>query len=1530
MKTISSQFRFLFAAVLMLASLAHSSAAQAADSWNMWSDREPTITKAYAQCLAWAMGTTAPYTNGYTNNVKFDGCALGVEPGSGVAAIVARMHGTGDITTPDIGFAYFFFDAGCASPLAWDAGSNLCKDPTTPRKKNAGKPAFPDKGIAEPINAANGNSYSFKTEYQGTGPFPLEFTVAYNSSGSTYNLQGSAPGSPLDNLMGVNRIHNYAISVQTYIAGQALVTRPDGNAETFTQSGSTWVAESNNPATLIQTVDGQGVPTGWEHHCPNGTVEYFRADGLLSKIVNRAGLAQTLTYSATTGLLSSVTDPNGRSLIFSYDTNYLLTRLDLPDGQHLEFTYDSPWIYLANLTSVKYPDGTTVSYLYNESGYVTLNQPLTDYDPHALTGVIDEKGNRYLSTKFLDGGWGKIANINYLGSGVDQYTLSYSSGTATITSPLGETDTRAYQPILGQLKLTSRTRNCSGCTAKTATYTYDAQGRPDVFTDYAGTTTDSDYDAVTGLLAQKIDSANNAATKRTTTFTWNTTLREPTERFIYDNAGVAKTRMQWTYNSRGQVLTQSEVHPITGSALHTTAFTYCESTDVTAGTCPLVGLLTQVLGPITAPDNTSYTYYANDDSTCATAPTTCPHRKGDLWKVTNALGHITTYLTYDGAGRPLTVSDANGVISEFQYSPRGWMTKVIVHGLVDNSSSDDAITAVDYEATGTVSKVTQPDGDFLSYTYDAAHRLTDVTDNFGNSIHYTLDVAGNRTKEDTKDPGSVLKHTQSRVFDQLGRLQKTLNAASQATLITYDVNDNVDLVSDPLNHTANQDVDALNRPTQTTQDVGGLNVLTKYQYDARDDLTQVTDPKNLNTVYTYNGYNDLTTVVSPDTGTTTYVYDNAHNRTSQVDARNVTTNYAYDLLYRLSSVTYPATSALNVTYTYDTVNAACLSGESYAKGHLTKFTDSTGNTQFCYDRFGNLTRKVQLNGAITQTTLFEYTLGGRLLSVTYPSGAKATYGRNADGQVTSVQLTINGVTSTLVSSVGYYPYGPISQLTFGNARVLTRTFDQDYAPTAINDPGSDSIHAGLNLILTPDAIDNISSLVSTLNGAPTTRNYSYDGLNRLKVATTPNTPSLDENFTYDGTGNRLSKQIGTAGAQAYVYPSTSHKLTSIAGGTARTYDADGNILTEGAGSGALAFTYDDRGRVVENKIAGVVNRDFKYNARGERLAKIDPTNSANNVNFVYDESGHLLGDYNNTGGTLHEYVWLDDTLVGVIAASDGSTSKFEYVETDQAGTPRAVIDPVRNVAIWRWSVTGSTFGDHVPDQDADANGVTWGFQLRYPGQYYDGGSGLPYYNYFRDYESGTGRYVESDPIGLNGGISTYGYVGGNPLIETDSFGLDGSNFYNPTYHSDQVMAGPKLTNCESNSMMKFGLGFVPVLGIGASFIEVEPDVPNTTQPSTFVDSPVPGAAAGLADVTAQGAKFYARSANAADNLAIKAIIKKGGSRVGKAVGARVAAIAGRKMLVSGAELGGRAFGLLGGLLGIPDFIDDMSKCGCSK
>ena len=107
---------------------------------------------------------------------------------------------------------------------------------------------------------------------------------------------------------------------------------------------------------------------------------------------------------------------------------------------------------------------------------------------------------------------------------------------------------------------------------------------------------------------------------------------------------------------------------------------------------------------------------------------------------------------------------------------------------------------------------------------------------------------------------------------------------------------------------------------------------------------------------------------------------------------------------------------------------------------------------------------------------------------------------------------------------------------------------------------------------------------------------------------------------------------------------------------------------------------------------------------------------------------------------------------------------------DHLGTPRAITtSDATNTKVWEWS-NSDPFGNNLPNEDPTATGSSFKYNLRFPGQYFDQETGT-HYNYFRDYDPGTGRYIESDPVGLGAGLSIYAYVGGNPLIGIDPLGL---------------------------------------------------------------------------------------------------------------------------------------------------------------
>jgi RHS repeat-associated protein len=242
----------------------------------------------------------------------------------------------------------------------------------------------------------------------------------------------------------------------------------------------------------------------------------------------------------------------------------------------------------------------------------------------------------------------------------------------------------------------------------------------------------------------------------------------------------------------------------------------------------------------------------------------------------------------------------------------------------------------------------------------------------------------------------------------------------------------------------------------------------------------------------------------------------------------------------------------------------------------------------------------------------------------------------------------------------------------------------------------------------------------------------------------------------DANGNRKSL-TSDRGTDVYTVDPDSNRLSSIsiAGAQPRTYRYDnaGNVLSDGING----FEYDGRGRLISATNAQGTT-EYRINGLGQRVAKLG---AGTGSYFVYDEAGRLVGEYNLRGGLVQEIVYLDDMPVAVLR-HDG---RF-FVFPDHLGTPRAIADTSGKV-VWRWD--GDPFGATPPSEDS-----TFTYNLRFPGQYFDEETGL-FHNYFRDYDPQTGRYIQADPIGLEGGINPYLYAEGNPLTFIDPYGLGALN-----------------------------------------------------------------------------------------------------------------------------------------------------------
>ena len=532
------------------------------------------------------------------------------------------------------------------------------------------------------------------------------------------------------------------------------------------------------------------------------------------------------------------------------------------------------------------------------------------------------------------------------------------------------------------------------------------------------------------------------------------------------------------------------------------------------------------------------------------------------------------------------------------------------------------------------------------------------------------------------------------------------------------------------------------------------NTKTTYTYDALDRVTQVTDPSGLNTTYQYDGLSDPTSLTSPDTGLTARTYDAAGNVLTATDANGNTVTYTYDASDRRLSASY-ADSTQNVVYTYDEANSVTGCTTSYPIGHLTRVVENAVTTVFCYNAQGFVNQVSQTVGGHTDVTSYTRSPGGKILSITHPSGNQVTYTYDANGRVSGVTATTGSGTTTVVSNVTYLPFGPVSGYTLGNGQAVTRTYDANYRLTDLTSPA-------FALHVARDAMGNITAIGNSAGANPATETYSYDPLYRLTAVTEADGSTL-ESVTYNQTGDRLTKTGSGLATGAYSYNPNTHQLVAT-GNAARSVDANGNTTAISQAGSTYGFGYNARNRMAVAQLNQGTIASYSYNANAERVAK---TTNGTTERYNYGPGSQLLSEY---GATNREYVYLDDIPVANLDTQGAATS-VAYVTADELGTPRAVADGSGNT-VWSWAYQGNAWGEQSPI----SSGYT--YNLRFPGQYYDTETGLNY-NVNRDYDSSTGRYVESDPMGLRAGVDTYGYVEGNPIGNFDPLGLVKVNLFGP-------------------------------------------------------------------------------------------------------------------------------------------------------
>ncbi|MGH6638684.1 MAG: Ig-like domain repeat protein [Polaromonas sp.] len=664
-----------------------------------------------------------------------------------------------------------------------------------------------------------------------------------------------------------------------------------------------------------------------------------------------------------------------------------------------------------------------------------------------------------------------------------------------------------------------------------------------------------------------------------------------------------------------------------------------------------------------------------------------------------------------------------------------------------------------------------------------------------------------------------------------------INAGTLTWQYGYDAMGRPTIVLDPNGLSTYTYYDSLGRPIQTQQpaNTGSASpTITSFAYNAADSLTQVTDPRSLATTYTPNGLRQVTAQSSPDSGASQYSYDANGNLLTRADARGKLTQFTYDNLDRLTRVHYPTGADTVLEYDGGTTPTPAATGE------LTKITDASGQTSYTFDALGRKTSKTQTTNGKSFTVGYSWGDSGsaldKLSAITYPSGSRVNYSYDAQGAVSGITVNpvnangagTSGTALPLLSGISLNAESNLTGWTWPSTKTQAISYDSVGQVSGYNlgDPNGAGSSAGVRRTVLRDSAGRITGYSHANNAVavPTLdQAFAYDNLNRLTNATIGATATQ---YSYDATGNRTAKVVsGTS------YPNTiattSNRLTQtqdVLGTATVQHDAAGNIT----GDGVNTYIYSDRGRMATAGNAGGTVT-YSYNALEQRVNKTGPTAliPTGAAYYVYDEAGKLLGEYDANGVPIYETIYLGANPstnlsaqpVGVLkqtGTAAGSTLAVSLynVYADQLGAPRVITRQADEAIVWRWD-TAESFGGTAPNQDPSGLG-TFSYNQRLPGQVFDAETGL-FQNWNREYNARIGRYVQSDPIGLAGGINTFAYVEGNPLSFTDPLGLmgNGANGRRTAPSNGSNPAGVNVTIGGGGSFhTPFGIG----MGIDGGFV----------------------------------------------------------------------------------------------------------------
>jgi RHS repeat-associated protein len=1268
------------------------------------------------------------------------------------------------------------------------------------------KRTLPDGQTDVSVNVANGDAVVTHQDVDVSGRGPdLALGRTYHALTPQNSLFGFGWTSDLDESLTIN-----ADGSRTY-------RDADGGIHIFLPNGSGgYLTSPGLYLTLVQNGDGTYTLKARDQSKVNFTVA-----GLLSSIVDRNGNTLSVTYN---GLLpATVTDAAGRQYTLTM-TNGHVTQMNAPGSRVYAYGYDGN----GNLTTYTDPAGVVTRYDYDGSHRmtkITLND---------LSGGAQDQQTNVATTLTYDTNNRLVQLVDPMGFDVGMsYTIpSDGTGMQTLVKQLKDptTSPATYENTqylitsdgLGAVaKLTDAVNYDPNTPLHNPTqYLYYADESMKQVTDPDGHVTAYTYDSNGNRLTQVVDPNPGSGSHLVLTTTWtydssNNVVTETDPRgimtkYIYDTpnsitgnvtqiirnyisgqpindpaAPDVNIAISSTYDSYGEVLTTADprgivtkyTYDIQGDVLTTTANyvsggpTDSQTNVQTSATYDVLGeMLTSTepapVDPIPQYVVTQYGYDILGHVLQKKENYSAVHgaNEGGLW-------NLTTTMTYDALGRPLTTTNPRGYVTKTDYDADGRTLDVIqnyMSGGPQDVETNVKVMAATYDAAGNT--LTQTDaayntpamntpGHISITTYDLDDRTVQVKvqdnhkDSSGNPAPNTLsnsatkyDVAGLITEQDTLKADNTIQFAVTYTYDGAGRQATQTDppavvpdpggsdptGVGNVTMTSYDADGNVlevkmtnsrlsSAVSDAINT-----FDKLNRPlTKTEQANTSSAQTTTYAYDLGGRQTSVTDPTGKTTTSAYDALGRVLTVTYPDSTQDTYTYYPDGEQKTKVNSAG-TTSDSYDVLGRLLSVVSgnPQTTA---SYTYDANGNKLTELDNYPGGTSTNIT-------WTYD---SLDRQKTMNDGIR--------------SFTY----------DVNGNVTQMVVNVQGIGNAVEADTTYDGTSQLATLIdkVGATGSILHSYGYQY-----------------------DLLGNRTQI--TEDGTTTT--YQYDQLNQLTKVTQGTTTIT---YKYDANNNRISMQNGS-GTTTYTYDAADVNLVSKTdpNGKVTTYTYD---LVNGKSNGNLVQSVYDPGGT------GHLNQATIYTYDTNNRLKTVQLPNGTIITFAYDADGNRVSKAVTSGSTTTTVldVYAQGRLVYQTDANNTKIASFNY---DRSGIPESV-DLTTSTGIVRYYYVYNGHGDVVALVDTNGsvkasysydefgvlktssetfpnNTYNWTNPYRYDGAErvrYDSETGL-YWMSVRAYDPTLGRFITHDPLGRlaadGDDPQPYVYAENNSVNRTDPTG----------------------------------------------------------------------------------------------------------------------------------------------------------------